>query len=101
VVAVRMSTSRRRPPLPGMPATTWLWSIMTRWRNRTGRAGGAARRRVHGRVRAAPVRAVNSVEARAWWVGGTCRLVTAHPGTPGEIPPDIDPASFIGAVLVP
>jgi hypothetical protein len=23
-------------------------------------------------------------------VGGTCRLVTAHPDTPDELPPDID-----------
>ncbi len=27
-----------------------------------------------------------SAEARTWWVDGTCRLVTAHPDTPGEIP---------------
>jgi hypothetical protein len=27
-----------------------------------------------------------SAEARTWWAGGTCRLVTAHPDTPGELP---------------
>ena len=31
-----------------------------------------------------------SAEARTWWVGGTCRLVTAHPDTPDDPPPDID-----------
>ena len=31
-----------------------------------------------------------SAEARTWWTGGTCRLATAHPGTPGDLPPDID-----------
>jgi hypothetical protein len=32
-----------------------------------------------------------SAEVRAWWVDGKCRLVTAHPDTPGEQPPqDLD-----------
>jgi hypothetical protein len=31
-----------------------------------------------------------SAEARTWWVGGTCRLVTAHPDTSEDLPPDID-----------
>ena len=31
-----------------------------------------------------------SAEARTWWAGGTCRLVTAHPDTAGDLPPDID-----------
>ena len=31
-----------------------------------------------------------SAEARTWWVAGACRLVTAHPDTPGDLPPDID-----------
>jgi hypothetical protein len=35
-----------------------------------------------------------SAEARTWWAGGTCRLVTAHPDTPGDLPPDIDLAPF-------
>jgi hypothetical protein len=30
-------------------------------------------------------------EARTWWINGTCRLVTAHPDTPHELPPgDLD-----------
>ena len=31
-----------------------------------------------------------SAETRTWWIGGTCTLVTAHPDTPGEHPPEID-----------
>jgi hypothetical protein len=27
-------------------------------------------------------------EVRTWWIGGTCRLVTAHPDTPQQPPPD-------------
>jgi hypothetical protein len=34
-------------------------------------------------------------EARTWWVDGECRLITAHPDTPGELPPgDLDVTSF-------
>lgn len=29
-------------------------------------------------------------EARTWWVGGRCALVTAHPDTPDELPADPD-----------
>jgi hypothetical protein len=37
-----------------------------------------------------------SAEVRTWWVGGRCQLVTAHPDTPGEAPPqDLDLAAFI------
>jgi hypothetical protein len=35
-----------------------------------------------------------SAEVRTWWVGGTCRLATAHPDTPGDLPPDIDLEPF-------
>ena len=45
-----------------------------------------------------------SAEVRTWWVGGTCRLVTAHPDTPGDLPPDIDPVPFtplIGSLCLP
>ncbi|NCT91564.1 ATP-grasp domain-containing protein [Cellulomonas sp. APG4] len=28
-----------------------------------------------------------SAEARTWWVDGECRLVTAHPDTPSDVPP--------------
>jgi hypothetical protein len=28
------------------------------------------------------------------WVGGACRLATAHPDTPGQLPPDVDLSPF-------
>jgi hypothetical protein len=37
---------------------------------------------------------LTSAEARTWWAGGICRLVTAHPDTPGDLPPDIDLEPF-------
>ncbi|XVV10565.1 ATP-grasp domain-containing protein [Actinoplanes sp. CA-131856] len=37
-------------------------------------------------------------EARTWWVGGECRLITAHPDTPGQVPPDVDVSFLKGAV---
>jgi hypothetical protein len=37
---------------------------------------------------------LTSAEARTWWVSGTCRLVTAHPDTPGALPPAIDLVPF-------
>ncbi|WP_238007917.1 ATP-grasp domain-containing protein [Dactylosporangium sp. AC04546] len=39
-------------------------------------------------------------EVRTWWVGGRCRLVTAHPDTPEQLPPgDLElPPGLAGAV---
>ncbi|SNY60265.1 hypothetical protein SAMN05421748_12184 [Paractinoplanes atraurantiacus] len=37
-------------------------------------------------------------EARTWWVGGECRLITAHPDTADQLPPDIDVSFLKGAV---
>ena len=37
---------------------------------------------------------LTSAETRTWWTGGTCRLVTAHPDTPDDQPPEIDLAPF-------
>ncbi|MBU2663639.1 ATP-grasp domain-containing protein [Actinoplanes bogorensis] len=38
-------------------------------------------------------------EARTWWVNGTCRLITAHPDTPDDLPPPGLPvAELAGAV---
>jgi ATP-grasp domain, R2K clade family 3 len=46
-----------------------------------------------------------SAEVRTWWVDGACRLVTAHPDTPAELPPpDIDLArltALIGSLKLP
>jgi hypothetical protein len=37
----------------------------------------------------------SSAEARTWWVDGRCRLVTAHPDTPADLPPaELDLAAF-------
>jgi hypothetical protein len=47
---------------------------------------------------------LTSAEARTWWVSGTCRLTTAHPDTPPDLPPDIDLTPFtplIGALALP
>ncbi len=36
-----------------------------------------------------------SAEVRTWWVNGKCRLVTAHPDTPADLPPgELDLAAF-------
>jgi hypothetical protein len=38
---------------------------------------------------------LTSAEVRIEWTGGTCRLITAHPDTPGDQPPsDLDLTSF-------
>ncbi len=38
-------------------------------------------------------------EVRSWWVHGECRLLTAHPDTPAQLPPpDLDPSPFAPAV---
>jgi hypothetical protein len=46
----------------------------------------------------------DSAEARTWWVDGACRLITAHPDTPADLPPDIDLSPFaalIGSLGLP
>jgi hypothetical protein len=44
-------------------------------------------------------------EVRSWWVNGECRLLSAHPDTPGELPPaDLDlsgPAAVIAGLGLP
>jgi ATP-grasp domain-containing protein len=37
-------------------------------------------------------------EARTWWVGGRCALVTANPDTPDELPSGVDVAPVADAV---
>jgi hypothetical protein len=29
-------------------------------------------------------------EARTWWIGGSCALITPHPDTPDELPAGLD-----------
>ena len=47
----------------------------------------------------------SSAEVRTWWTGGTCRLITPHPDTPGDQPPpdlDLTPfAPLIGSLGLP
>jgi hypothetical protein len=47
----------------------------------------------------------SSAEVRTWWTGGTCRLITPHPDTPGDQPPpDLDLTPFtplIGSLGLP
>ncbi|MFD7157702.1 ATP-grasp domain-containing protein [Kribbella sp. NPDC059898] len=33
-------------------------------------------------------------EARTWWVGGRCVVVTPHPDTPAELPEGLDPSAL-------
>lgn len=73
------------------------WKVASRFRGLREEefAGGFALRRFE---------QLSSAEARTWWAGGTCRLVTAHPDTPGDLPPDIDLAPFaplIGSLALP
>ena len=45
-----------------------------------------------------------SAEARTWWAEASCRLVTAHPDIPRDLPPDIGLALFtplIGSLALP
>ncbi len=48
---------------------------------------------------------LTGAEVRTWWTGGTCRLITAHPDTPGELPPadvSLAPlAPLIGSLALP
>ncbi len=44
---------------------------------------------------------LTGAEVRTWWIGGVCRLVTAHPDTPGELPPATFDPDFLQAVIRP
>lgn len=38
-------------------------------------------------------------EVRTWWIGGTCRLVSAHPDSPDDAPPaGLDPEPFAASI---
>ncbi|MFI1994771.1 ATP-grasp domain-containing protein [Actinoplanes sp. NPDC020271] len=42
---------------------------------------------------------LTGAEARTWWIGGECRLITAHPDTPADLPPaGLDPG-FLTPVI--
>ena len=68
------------------------WRVAARFRQLRGDdfAGGFVLRRFESFVEA---------EVRSWWVGGSCRLVTAHPDTPEHRPDaEFDPAAVEAAV---
>ncbi|MEV4704471.1 ATP-grasp domain-containing protein [Actinoplanes sp. NPDC049316] len=62
------------------------WRVASRFRELRGDdfTGGFVLRRFE---------SFTGAEVRTWWVDGGCRLVTAHPDSPGALPPaDLDPA---------
>jgi hypothetical protein len=42
---------------------------------------------------------LTGAETRTWWVGGECRLVTAHPDTPEAEPGPVDPGPYAAGVV--
>ena len=66
--------------LPDVSDGVGAWAVASRFRELRGDdfAGGFVVRRFE---------PFTGAEVRTWWIGGSCRLVTAHPDTPGELPP--------------
>ncbi|MEV4343861.1 ATP-grasp domain-containing protein [Actinoplanes sp. NPDC049596] len=73
--------------IPDLADAGKAWAVARRFRELRGDdfAGGFVLRRFE--EFAGP-------EARTWWVGGECRLVTAHPDSPGEQPYGVE-VSFL------
>jgi hypothetical protein len=84
--------------IPDLADTDAAWQVATRFRELREEefTGGFVLRRFE---------RLTTAEARTWWIGGTCRLITAHPDTPGEEPPgDLDTAPLgplIAALALP
>ncbi|MFD1363867.1 ATP-grasp domain-containing protein [Actinoplanes sichuanensis] len=80
--------------LPDVADDAAAWAVASRFRELRGNgfAGGFVVRRFESFVGA---------EVRTWWVGGVCRLVTAHPDTPGELPPADVVLPDLGGVDLP
>jgi hypothetical protein len=83
--------------IPDAAGRAAAWKVAARFRELRGEefTGGFVLRRFE---------RFTSAEARTWWVGGTCRLLTAHPDTPGDLPPAIDLVPFtalIGSLALP
>jgi hypothetical protein len=69
--------------LPEVADGEAAWRVASRMRSLRGEdfAGGFVLRRFE---------TFTGAEARTWWVNGVCRLVTAHPDTPTDLPaPDL------------
>ncbi|MFG1991439.1 ATP-grasp domain-containing protein [Actinoplanes sp. NPDC048988] len=73
--------------IPDLADAGKAWAVARRFRELRGDdfTGGYVLRRFED---------FTGAEARTWWVDGECRLVTAHPDTAGQLPPDID-VSFL------
>ncbi|GAA2587174.1 hypothetical protein GCM10010435_76760 [Winogradskya consettensis] len=65
--------------IPDVSDAAAAWRVANRMRDLRGDdfAGGFVLRRFE---------TFTGPEARTWWIGGACRLVTAHPDTPGDLP---------------
>jgi hypothetical protein len=77
--------------IPDLADTASAWKVAARFRElrEDDFTGGFVLRRFE---------QFTSAEARSWWVGGRCRLITAHPDTPGDPPPDIDLSPFTAPI---
>lgn len=67
--------------IPDVADRTAAWKVASRFRELRDEefTGGFVLRRFED---------FGPAEVRTWWVDGACRLVTAHPDTPGSPPPD-------------
>lgn len=78
--------------VPDLADAAHAWSVATRLAQLRGDdlAGGFVVRRYE---------SFTGAEVRSWWVDGVCRLLTAHPDTPHDQPPDdLDPGALRPAV---
>ncbi|WIN00850.1 ATP-grasp domain-containing protein [Actinoplanes oblitus] len=76
--------------LPDVTDTEAAWRVASRFRElrESEFTGGFVLRRFED---------FTGAEVRTWWIGGECRLATAHPDTPDEHPPaDLDVSAFAG-----
>jgi hypothetical protein len=66
--------------IPDLADATAAWKVAARLRELRGDdfAGGFVLRRFE---------EFTGAEVRTWWIHGVCRLVTAHPDTPDDLPP--------------
>jgi hypothetical protein len=76
--------------IPDVSDAAAAWRVASRMRELRGDdfAGGFVLRRFE---------TFTGPEVRTWWIGGVCRLVTAHPDTPGDLP-HTDLPSVLAAV---
>jgi hypothetical protein len=74
--------------IPDLTDTDRAWAVAQRFRELRDDdfAGGFVLRRFE---------SFTGAEARTWWVDGVCRLATAHPDTPDDLPPDDLPVAAL------